>query len=220
MPAGFVAPVVDMNTIFVALSSVMKVGRRYSMATRERAMEVNRVDVRVAVLSLAAEVRLADITLAVIAKRSGISVRTLLRYYGTRDDLIRTVADEARDLVIEERQVDPDDIDRSLELLGDHYEAMAPLVLMMLAQEDTDQIAQAVTRQGRAFHRRWVAELFRLDPGAAGDDEQLDLLVVATDVFTWKLLRIDRALSRQETLNRMRQLVRAVQSHATSTQGR
>jgi AcrR family transcriptional regulator len=187
------------------------------MATRERAMEVNRVDVRVAVLSLAAEVRLADITLAVIAERSGISVRTLLRYYGTRDDLIRTVADEARDLVIEERQVYPDDIDRSLELLGDHYEAMAPLVLMMLAQEDTDQIAQAVTSQGRAFHRRWVAELFRLDPG---DDEQLDLLVVATDVFTWKLLRIDRALSRQETLNRMRQLVRAVQSHATSTQGR
>jgi len=197
----------------------MNMGRTYSMVTRARAIEANRADVRVAVLSLAAEVRLADITLAAIAERSGISVRTLLRYYGTRDDLIRTVAEEARHLVVEERQVDPNDIDRSLELLGDHYEAMAPLVLMMLAQENTDPIARAVTNQGRTLHRRWVAELFRLDSGTADDDEQLDLLVVATDVFTWKLLRFDRKLSRQDALNRMRRLVRAVRTQATSPQG-
>ena len=59
---------------------------------------------------------------------------------------------------------------------------MAPLMLMLLAQEDTDPIVQAVTGQGRAFHRRWVADLFRLDSDAADDEEQIDLLVVATDL--------------------------------------
>ena len=47
---------------------------------------------------------------------------------------------------------------------------------------------------------------------AAGkrQDELVDLLVVATDVYAWKLLRRDRGLSRQDTENRISSLVRAV----------
>jgi hypothetical protein len=41
-------------------------------------------------------------------------------------------------------------------------------------------------------------------------DEAIDLLVVATDVYTWKLLRHDRGLSRSATQERMRALVDAV----------
>ena len=38
----------------------------------------------------------------------------------------------------------------------------------------------------------------------------VDLLVVATDVYTWKLLRRDRRLSVRRTCERMESLVRAV----------
>ena len=38
----------------------------------------------------------------------------------------------------------------------------------------------------------------------------VDLLVVATDVYTWKLLRRDRRLSVARTRERMEALVRAV----------
>ncbi len=45
---------------------------------------------------------------------------------------------------------------------------------------------------------------------ATDDEAALDLLVVATDVYTWKLLRIDRGHSRAVTERRMHDLVSAV----------
>jgi hypothetical protein len=44
----------------------------------------------------------------------------------------------------------------------------------------------------------------------AGRDALLDLLVVATDVYTWKLLRRDRRLSRRPAESRVRQLVEQI----------
>ena len=65
---------------------------------------------------------------------------------------------------------------------------------------------------GRAVHRRWVREVFGplLPPAGPDRDEVLDLLVVATDVYTWKLLRRDRGLSAPRTRARTEALVRAV----------
>jgi hypothetical protein len=57
-----------------------------------------------------------------------------------------------------------------------------------------------------------VAEVFRpLLPTRTSDhDEAVDLLVVATDVYTWKLLRRDRGHSRSLTEQRIHTLVSAV----------
>ena len=53
-----------------------------------------------------------------------------------------------------------------------------------------------------------MQEVFALYVAAADDPEELtDLLVVATDVYTWKLLRRDRGLGRDRTERRMRLLV-------------
>jgi hypothetical protein len=38
-------------------------------------------------------------------------------------------------------------------------------------------------------------------------------LVVATDVFTWKLLRRDKGLSRDQTITAIRELVEALHTH-------
>jgi AcrR family transcriptional regulator len=46
-------------------------------------------------------------------------------------------------------------------------------------------------------------------------EKSLDLLVVACDVTTWKLLRLDRGLSRPHTQARMERLVRAVLTTTT-----
>jgi predicted acylesterase/phospholipase RssA len=62
------------------------------------------------------------------------------------------------------------------------------------------------------MHRRWVEQVFA--PYAEGDDGLVDLLVVATDVYTWKLLRRDRGLPRKQTENQMKKLVRAVLASA------
>jgi AcrR family transcriptional regulator len=184
--------------------------RTYSMDVRSRGIAENRVEIQRAVFRLAGEQRLADISLADIAERSGVSVRTLLRYYGTKDELLRTVANELQRVPLADRPVLPDNVDAALAALGEDYEANGRLMLMLLAQEDTDPIAQMVTRRGKESHRHWVCTQFELDPEV--DAEQVDLLVVCTDLYTWKLLRLDRGLSQEEVVARTAALVRAIQA--------
>jgi AcrR family transcriptional regulator len=196
----------------------MNSARTYSMDVRARGVSQNRVKVQQAVFRLAGEQRLADISLADIAQRSGVSVRTLLRYYGTKDELLSTVADELQKLPLADRPVLPGDVDGALAALGEDYEANGRLMLMLLAQEDTDPIAGMVARRGKKSHRHWVCAQFELDPAA--DAEQVDLLVVCTDLYTWKLLRLDRGLSPEEVVARMATLVRAVQAWTAGSAAR
>jgi predicted acylesterase/phospholipase RssA len=63
------------------------------------------------------------------------------------------------------------------------------------------------------MHRAWVHDAFE-----PHDESTLDLLVVATDVYTWKLLRLDRGHSRAVTERRMRALVDAVLASVTKEQ--
>ena len=50
----------------------------------------------------------------------------------------------------------------------------------------------------------------RSPPSSHGDEALLDLLVVATDVYTWKLLRLDRGLGARATRAAMVELCEAV----------
>ena len=62
-----------------------------------------------------------------------------------------------------------------------------------------------LTERGRQLHRDWVTEVFG---SLAGRDERtVDLLVVATDVYTWKLLRLDLGLSQADTNRTLVELI-------------
>ena len=64
---------------------------------------------------------------------------------------------------------------------------------------------------GRRLHRDWVEEVFAPQLAGRRDREELvDLLVVATDLLTWKILRRDGGMDRSTTCKRMLRLVRAV----------
>jgi hypothetical protein len=63
------------------------------------------------------------------------------------------------------------------------------------------------------MHRDWVRTVFapQLDARPAADRGALtDLLVVATDVYTWKLLRRDRRLDRATAEQRVRDMITAL----------
>ena len=67
-------------------------------------------------------------------------------------------------------------------------------MLRLLAQEDRHGAIRGLCDIGRASHRAWVAALFApwLNPlPTEGARERLDALVVATDVYVWKLIRVD-----------------------------
>ena len=190
----------------------MKTTRSYTMDSRARAVEETRTRIADAMFDLVSTRRLADISLDDVAARAGVSVQTVLRHYGSRSGLIEGAREYATARVDRERSAPVGDVDRALRVLLDHYELRGRMALLLLAQEDDDPLIADITANGRAMHRSWVATVFapHLNDGGRGEDALLDLLVVATDVYTWKLLRLDRRLSRSRTQTRMATLVRAV----------
>lgn len=181
------------------------------MTARARAVEQTRESVLDAVIALHAERLSADISLADVADRAGVSVQTVLRHFSSRERLLEAALERASADVEDERRVDPGDVDGAVRSVVAHYERRGDEVLLLLAQERSEEFAARVTRHGRALHRRWVEESFGpLLPPVPDREPVVDLLVVATDVYTWKLLRRDRRLSSARTRSRMETLVRAV----------
>lgn len=76
------------------------------------------------------------------------------------------------------------------------------------------ELSSRALRSGR--HQEWVEHVFVAAlAGLRGVDRKRRVaeLIVATDVFTWKLLRRDQRLSRDQTITAIRELVEALHPH-------
>ncbi len=184
------------------------------MGARAAAVEETRRRILHAQIALAGERPFAETTLDIIAERAGVSVQTVLRQFGSRDELFASGIELAMADIEEERRTPAGDVDAAVRVVVDHYERRGRTALMMLAQEGHDDVARGLTDRGKSMHRTWVREAFA---PVTHDEDALDLLVVATDVYTWKLLRIDRGHSRAVTERRMHTLVEAVLAAASTT---
>lgn len=185
------------------LDGVAETRRRILDAVREIAME--RLDF--------------DPTLTVVSTTAGVSVQTVLRHFGTRDALLSTAAREVRDEIVAERTPPSADVDDALRTLVAHYESRGDFVLELLAHERSGQPLAVYAAEGRKEHRAWVGTVFEpWLPGKSAERQALiDLLVVATDVYTWKLLRRDRGHSVSVVLSRMHQMTDALLAHSGTT---
>jgi AcrR family transcriptional regulator len=200
------------------MNAATPAGRSYTMTARARSVERTRESILDATVALHLERLAADIALDDIAGRAGVSVQTVLRHFGSRDGLVEAALTHAEGQVRAERRAPAGDLPGALRVLLDHYEARGDGVLLLLAQERSQELARRITGEGRRLHRDWVEETFAPHVAAADDgDELVDLLVVATDVYAWKLLRRDRGLSRAQTESRLHTLVSRVL--ATDTRG-
>lgn len=190
----------------------MKTSRPYTMTARARAVEATRTAILEAVGELSETRMLRDIALDDVAARAGVSVQTVLRQFGSRTALLDQAAAHVRRSVEQERQAPRGDVADALRVLVDHYEKRGDAVLLLLAQERVEDFVRQITDAGRALHRSWVEDVFGpfLPHADAARGQAVDLLVVATDVYAWKLLRRDRGLSRARTQQRMELLVRTV----------
>ena len=192
---------------------VMKTTRTYTMRARAEQAEQTRLRIIRATVALGGERPLAACTLPAIAERAEVSVQTVLRIFGSRDSLLREVAERTSAEVVAERTADPDDVPGSIAAVVDHSEHRGDTVLLLLGQEAWEPYAAQVTAVGKRLHRDWVATVFArsLDPlPEARRAAATDLLVAATDVFVWKLWRRDLRRSRDETIERMLELAASV----------
>lgn len=211
--SSFVWMSVDIESAFVSTITNMKTKRTYTMGARAEAVEQTRRRVIQALIDLAGERPFAEISLDDVASAAGVSVQTVLRRFGSRDALFAAGMDAAMEAVEQERRTPPGDVGEAVRIVVDHYEQRGRGTLLLLAQEGHDDLARKATELGKAMHRDWVRDAFA---PATEAEAVLDLLVVATDVYTWKLLRLDRDHDRALTERRMRALVDAVLASAPS----
>jgi AcrR family transcriptional regulator len=166
-----------------------------------------------AVLELSSEKLTVEIVLADVAARAGVTVQTILRHFGSRDRLFDAVVTFATAEIVAERTAPVGNIGAGIHAIVDHYELRGDWVLALLGQERSDERIRGITTAGKEVHRRWVDAVFEPQLAARGDGERwmlADLLVVATDVYAWKLLRRDAGHSRERTERSMRYLVDAI----------
>lgn len=191
----------------------MKTKRTYTMASRAKAAEETRLRILRAAFDLQSQSLASDIGLAAVAQAAGVSVQTILRRFGSRDGLFDEAVRYANETIAEERRAPVGDVAGALHVIVEHYERRGDFALMMLAQETTYEHVRRMSDAGKATHRAWVEEVFSPQLGPLTPtlrEETTDLLVVATDVYAWKLLRRDRGLSRIQTEQRLNTLVTAI----------
>jgi AcrR family transcriptional regulator len=177
-------------------------------ARAEAAAETGRRILR-AVLELHTERFHDEITLEDVAERAGVTAQTVIRRFGSRDGLISAAGEYAKTQVLRQRSAAPiGDVDGAVESLIEHYEELGASVLRLLAQEDRVPQLRAIADRGRALHYAWVDRTF--EPFLVGRSKRLlrATLITLTDVYVWKLLRLDLGLNRTETATVIGDMIR------------
>lgn len=156
------------------------------------------------------EIRLED-----VARAAEVSVQTVIRRFGGKEGLLDATRERMGREVLSVRDIAPGDIDRAIAALTEDYEATGDLLIRTLAQEARYPAVKAMTDVGRAGHRAWLAGTFApwldgLPPAEA--QRRLDALVIATDVYVWKLVRRDMGRPVAELCELMRRLITAALS--------
>ncbi|WP_197515247.1 TetR/AcrR family transcriptional regulator [Mycobacterium sp. 1245805.9] len=192
--------------------------RQYEMRARGEAKAATREAVINAAIDTFTAERSFSVTLGPVAERAGVTVKTILRHFGSREALIEAAWSRVFGEAVAERSALPGDRDASLAALIVHYERRGPMILGVLAEEDEDPRAQHMCDAGRVAHRAWVEEVFEACLPREREDRcrLIDALVVATDVYAWKLLRLDRGLSVDEVHDRMQLMTEAILAAATA----
>jgi len=187
------------------------VTRPYRMTTRAAAAAQTAEKILVATKHLFAQNVIAEITLADIAKHSGVTVQTIVRRFGDKDGVFAEAISRLGTEILSQRgRVISVDLDGLLANLVEHYEAHGRLVLKMLAEELTTPAIQPALVFGRRYHRRWCETVFAasLKPLAGADKERRRAQLIAIcDVRTWEALRIRCGLSRQQTQAALREML-------------
>lgn len=140
-------------------------------------------------------------SLEAVAGEAGVTKQTLLRHFESKTGLLEQAFARAFENVRHQRwDVPGDDIERAVDNLLDHYEAVGDRALRIDAMAGVDAVAEWV-RRARQLHYEWVTHAFGafLRPLRGRDLERRRAgLIAVCDVRTWQLLRQQLGLGRAE----------------------
>lgn len=149
-----------------------------------------------------------------VAERSGVSHRSVFRYFSDRDEMARTSIQRQHERVgpLFQQRVDEalplaDRIGELIELRMRLFDTIAPSARLSRALASTQPIIQDELTASRAFLRAAVKRLFAAELAVMSTEDAADTLA-AVDVLTsfeaFDLLRTDRGLSKPRTARVLR----------------
>lgn len=188
--------------------------RSYRLGARAEAAKLTRHRILEAMGELWQERWYDEVTMRDVAERAGVSTQTLINHFGTKESILTAMLEQPiPSQWLTRMTATPRDVGGAVRLLVRDYEAAGDAIIRSLALEGRIAALQPGLERGRRAHREWVEAVF---PDALSNlsgrarERRVDLLVCATDVYTWKLLRRDRGLSQRATATGMRELVEAL----------
>jgi AcrR family transcriptional regulator len=189
--------------------------RRYVMTARAAKAAATKERIRASAMEVYLQEPIEDFTLEAVATRAGTTVQTVLRIFGSKDELVYAALEEMAAGGVFLRPTPLGDIKAAVSAFFDIYESVGDLVMQRLNEERRHPALKPSLDQGRENHRDGVKTIFtpQLDRLDGADRAQLlTILVVLTDVYVWKLLRRDMALSRPAAEATVRKMILGVTS--------
>lgn len=177
--------------------------RNYNMDTRSKSSAQTEANILKALGTIWLQQPMHSITLEKIAEEAGTTVRTILRKFGSRDGLIEATIDhDVAGIKSIKDEARAGDIKHAASILMKEYEATGLAGIRSLAIEHELPAMAKVLKYARQLHKAWCERVFQpYLPKTKGKnyDIMVGVFYAATDINTWKLLRIDLEYSKEET---------------------
>jgi len=193
--------------------------RPYVMTARAAKAEATKARIRASAIELYSAGAIEEFTLDEVARRSGTTVQTVLRIFGSKEDLLFGALEVMADRGVPLRTTQPGDVAEAVTAIFDVYETMGDFVMQRLNDERRHPALKPLLAIGRRGHRTWVKTAFAPCLQKLQGSEQSQLrhaLIAVTDVYVWKLLRRDSGLSRAAAEAIVRKLINGVVQQETT----
>lgn len=184
--------------------------REYRQTARAAAAEANAVRIVEAFRARLERQWFDEIRLEDVAQDAGVTVQTIIRRFAGKEGLLKATSDQTAVEVMTTRGLPVGDPAAVVRAIVADYEHVGDYIMRILAQEDRYPALRQQGDRGRVEHRGWIAAVFApwlegLEPEAAR--RRTDALVIATDLYVWKLVRRDMGRSVEAFQDVMRRLV-------------
>jgi AcrR family transcriptional regulator len=176
--------------------------RTYRQTRRADATERTRGAIVAAAQELFREDPQMDPSLEAVAARAGVSTRSVIRHFGSKEGLMEAAIAAGVERAETTRHAEPGDVEGAVRAIVDHYEGMGDEVMRWLTLAERLPVVRRVTERGAESHLEWVEAVFAPDLGGLPRGERRArraALATATDVYVWHLLRRREGLGREAT---------------------
>jgi AcrR family transcriptional regulator len=197
----------------------MKAKREYAMGSRADGVVKTRERIVAATTELIFAQAYEYITLNEIAAAAGVSHQTVLNHFESKEGVARAVVEklkaETTDVRYSAKKGDAAD---AVRVLTGEYERFGDANARWASSAERLGSLASALDDARAEHQRWIEHMFddALPSEPARRARTVHAIHVATDVYTWKLLRRDLGVTRAQTEQIMTELLEAVLATASN----